>query len=427
LDDVTLAGLIFGLTYAVIVSERIHKTAAALLGGLAMILFRVIDQEEAFAAIDFNVIFLLVGMMVIANITGQTGGFQWLAIRAAKLSRGNATAVLILLAVLTAVGSAFLDNVTTVVLMAPLALFIATTMELKPAPFLITQILASNIGGTATLIGDPPNILIGSAADLDFVDFLVHLGPIILLILVLFLGAIFLFFRNDLKTRPQVRRRVMELNEAEVITDRALLRLCVVVLVGVVAGFVIASAADYEPATVALLGATVLLVVARHQPHEALRDVEWQTIFFFVGLFMVVAGVEHAGLLDDIGQGVADASGGDLTAATMLVLWPGALLSGIVDNIPYTAATIPVVDELGREVNAPSGSGNPLWWALALAAGLGGNLTTVAASANVYVINVAERAGHKIGFFTFLAYGALVTFVSVSIASAYLWLRYLAF
>ncbi|HEV8575064.1 MAG TPA: ArsB/NhaD family transporter [Dehalococcoidia bacterium] len=423
----TLAGLIFGLTYAVIVSERIHKTAAALLGGLAMILFRVIDQEEAFAAIDFNVIFLLVGMMVIANITGQTGGFQWLAIRAAKLSRGNATAVLILLAVLTAVGSAFLDNVTTVVLMAPLALFIATTMELKPAPFLITQILASNIGGTATLIGDPPNILIGSAADLDFVDFLVHLGPIILLILVLFLGAIFLFFRNDLKTRPQVRRRVMELNEAEVITDRALLRLCVVVLVGVVAGFVIASAADYEPATVALLGATVLLVVARHQPHEALRDVEWQTIFFFVGLFMVVAGVEHAGLLDDIGQGVADASGGDLTAATMLVLWPGALLSGIVDNIPYTAATIPVVDELGREVNAPSGSGNPLWWALALAAGLGGNLTTVAASANVYVINVAERAGHKIGFFTFLAYGALVTFVSVSIASAYLWLRYLAF
>ena len=423
----TLAGLIFGLTYAAIVSERIQKTAAALLGGLVMILFRVIDQEEAFAAIDFNVIFLLVGMMVIANITGQTGVFQWLAIRAAKLSRGNATNVLVLLAVLTALGSAFLDNVTTVVLMAPLTLFIATTMELKPAPFLITQILASNIGGTATLIGDPPNILIGSAADLDFVDFLVHLGPIILLILVLFLGAIFLFFRNDLKTRPQVRRRVMELNEAEVITDRALLRLCVVVLVGVVAGFVVASAADYEPATVALLGATVLLVVARHQPHEALRDVEWQTIFFFVGLFMVVAGVEQAGLLEDIGQGVADASGGDLTAATMLVLWPGALLSGIVDNIPYTAATIPVVDELGREVNAPSGSGNPLWWALALAAGLGGNLTTVAASANVYVVNVAERAGHKIGFFTFLAYGAVVTFASVSIASAYLWLRYLAF
>lgn len=427
MDDVTLAGLIFGLTYAVIVSERIHKTAAALLGGLAMVLFRVIDQEEAFAAIDFNVIFLLVGMMVIANITGQTGGFQWLAIRAAKLSRGNATAVLILLAVLTALGSAFLDNVTTVVLMAPLAIFIAATMELKPAPFLITQILASNIGGTATLIGDPPNILIGSAADLDFVDFLVHVGPIILLILILFLGAIFLFFRNDLKTRPQVRRRIMELNEAEVLTDRALLRVCLIVLTAVVIGFVVASVADYEPATVALLGATVLLVVARQQPHEALRDVEWQTIFFFVGLFMVVAGVEQAGILEDIGEGVADASGGDLTAATMLVLWPGALLSGIVDNIPYTAATIPVVEELGQEVDAPSGSGNPLWWALALAAGLGGNLTTVAASANVYVVNVADRAGHKIGFFTFLAYGALVTFASVSIASAYLWLRYLAF
>lgn len=427
LDDVTLAGLIFGLTYAVIVSERIHKTAAALLGGIAMILFRLIDQEEAFEAIDFNVIFLLVGMMVIANITGQTGGFQWLAIRAAKLSGGNGVAVLLLLATLTALGSAFLDNVTTVVLMAPITLFIATTMELKPAPFLITQILASNIGGTATLIGDPPNILIGSAAELDFVDFLVHVGPVILLILLLFLAGIFWLFRNDLRMSPQVRRRIMELDEAEVLTDPPLLRLCVLVLLAVIVGFVVASAADYEPATVALLGATVLLVVARHHPQEAFRDVEWQTIFFFVGLFMVVAGVEQAGILEDIGEGVADASGGNLTAATMLVLWPGAVLSGIVDNIPYTAATIPVVDELGHEVNAPSGSSNPLWWALALAAGLGGNLTTVAASANVYVVNVAERAGHKIGFFTFLAYGALVTFASVAIASAYLWLRYLAF
>ena len=427
MDELTLASLIFGLTYALIVSERIHKTAAALLGGIAMVLFRIIDQEEAFDAVDFNVIFLLVGMMVIANISSQTGLFQWLAIRSVKASRGNARAVLILLAVLTAVGSAFLDNVTTVVLMAPLTLFIATTMELKPLPFLITQIMASNIGGTATLIGDPPNILIGSAADLDFVDFLVHLAPVILLILVLFLGAVFLFFRNDLQTSPAVRRQVMELDEAEVLTDRALLRLCLIVLAAVSVGFVIASVADYEPATVALLGATVLLIAARQEPHEALREVEWQTIFFFVGLFMVVGGVEEAGLLEDIGEQLGEASGGDLTAATMLVLWPGALLSGIVDNIPYTAATIPVVEELGREVEAPSGSGNPLWWALALAAGLGGNLTTVAASANVYVVNVAERAGHKIGFFTFFFYGALVTVASVSIASVYLWLRYLAF
>jgi len=427
LDEVTLAALIFALTYAVIVSERIHKTAAALLGGVAMILFRIIDQEEAFQAIDFNVIFLLVGMMVIADITGQTGAFQWLAIRSVKLSRGNAVTVLILLAVLTAFASALLDNVTTVVLMAPLTLFIATTMELKPTPFLITLILASNIGGTATLIGDPPNILIGSAAGLDFVDFLVHLGPVVLLILILFLVGILLLFRNDLKTRQEIRRRVLELNEAEVLTDRALLRLCLLVLAGVIIGFTVASTADYEPATVALLGATVLLIVAGQQPHEALREVEWQTIFFFVGLFMVVAGVERVGLLEDIGSELGNASGRDLTVATMLVLWPGALLSGIVDNIPYTAATIPVVEELGREVDAPTGSANPLWWALALGAGLGGNLTPVAASANVYVINVADRAGHKIGFFTFFWYGALVTFASISIASVYLWLRYLAF
>lgn len=427
MDDLTLASLIFGLTYAVIVTERIHKTAAALIGGLAMILFRVIDQDEAFDAIDFNVIFLLVGMMVIANITAQTGAFEWLAIRSAKLARGNPAVVLVLLAAITAVGSAFLDNVTTVVLMAPLALFVASAMQVRPEPFLISLIISSNVGGTATLIGDPPNILIGSAAGLDFVDFFVHLAPLISLLLILLLTSFYFYFRRQLKAEPAMRRRVADLNEAEVISDPNLLRICLVVLVAVVIGFVVASAADYEPATVALLGATVLLVAARQEPHDALRDVEWQTIFFFVGLFMVVAGVEKAGLLEDIGQALADASGGNLTAATMLILWPGALLSGIVDNIPYTAATIPVVEEVSHEVQAPSGSGNPLWWALALAAGLGGNLTIVAAAANVYVVNIADRAGYKIRFVPFLRYGVVVTFASLVLSSAYLWLRYLAF
>ena len=427
MDDLTLASLIFGLTYAVIVTERIHKTAAALIGGLAMILFRVIDQDEAFDAIDFNVIFLLVGMMVIANITAQTGAFEWLAIRSAKLARGNPAVVLVLLAAITAVGSAFLDNVTTVVLMAPLALFVASAMQVRPEPFLISLIISSNVGGTATLIGDPPNILIGSAAGLDFVDFFVHLAPLISLLLILLLTSFYFYFRRQLKAEPAMRRRVADLNEAEVISDPNLLRICLVVLVAVVIGFVVASATNYEPATVALLGATVLLVAARQEPHDALRDVEWQTIFFFVGLFMVVAGVEKAGLLEDIGQALADASGGNLTAATMLILWPGALLSGIVDNIPYTAATIPVVEEVSHEVQAPSGSGNPLWWALALAAGLGGNLTIVAAAANVYVVNIADRAGYKIRFVPFLRYGVVVTFASLVLSSAYLWLRYLAF
>jgi len=427
LDELTVASLIFGLTYLVIVSERIHRTAAALAGGVAMILLRIIDQEDAFAAIDFNVIFLLVGMMVIASITGETGAFQWLAIRSAKLARGNATAILLLLALITAVASATLDNVTTVVLMAPLTLFVARGMELNPVPFLISQVMASNIGGTATLIGDPPNILIGSAADLSFTDFLVNLAPVILLILALLLGAFYFFFRNDLRTTPEVRQRVMALDESEVLSDIPLLRVSLAVLALTIAGFVVAGATDYEPATVALLGATVLMIVGRRHPQPALREVDWQTIFFFVGLFIVVGGVEEAGLLERIGRRVADASGGDLTAATMLVLWFGALLSGIVDNIPYTAATIPVVEQLGREVGAPSGSANPLWWALALGAGLGGNLTVVAAAANVYVMNVAERAGYKISFLLFLRYGVLATVASVGVATAYLWLRYLAF
>ncbi len=427
MDELTLASLIFGLTYLVIVSERIHKTAAALLGGVAMILFGIIDQEEAFGAIDFNVIFLLVGMMVIANVTGQTGAFQWLAIRSAKLARGNATAILVLLSLITALASAALDNVTTVVLMVPLTLFVAREMELNPVPFLVAQIMASNIGGTATLVGDPPNILIGSAADLTFVDFLLNLGPPIILILILVVAAFYFFFRRDLKTTPEVRQRIMALNEGEVLTQLTLLPVSLAVLGGTIIGFVVAGATGHEPATVALLGATVLLIAGRQQPHEVLREVEWQTIFFFVGLFMVVGGVEHAGLLERIGQRVTDASGDSLTAATMLVLWPGAVLSGIVDNIPYTAATIPVVEEVGRGVGAPEGSANPLWWALALGAGLGGNLTIVAASANVYVINVAERAGYKISFLSFFKYGAFVTLASVTVAMGYLWLRYLAF
>lgn len=427
MDDLTLASIIFGATYLVIVSERIHKTLVALLGGVFMILFRIVDQEEAIAAIDFNVIFLLVGMMVIANVTGRTGAFQWLAIRSAKLAQGNAVTMLILLAAITAIGSALLDNVTTVVLMAPLTLFVASEMEVSPVPFLVSQIMASNVGGTATLIGDPPNILIGSAADLSFVDFALNIAPVILLILLMFLATFFVLYRKDLRAAPEVRQRILALDEAEVLTDVPLLRVSLLVLAGTVTGFVVASVADYEPATVALLGATVLLIAGRQQPHDALREVEWQTIFFFVGLFMVVGGVEEAGLLERIGGRVADASGGSLTAATMLILWPGALLSGIVDNIPYTAATIPVVEQLGREVGAPEGTSNPLWWALALGAGLGGNLTIVAASANVYVVNVAERAGHRISFFLFLKYGIFATISSTTVAAGYLWLRYLAF
>jgi Na+/H+ antiporter NhaD/arsenite permease-like protein len=425
LNDLAISSLIFSITYLLIISERIHKTAAALAGGLAMIAFRILDQEEAFAAIDFNVIFLLVGMMIIANTLGKTGAFQWLAIRAAKLAKGNPIRILLFMAVIAAVASAFLDNVTTVVLMAPLSIFVASILQVSPVPFLLTLIMASNIGGTATLIGDPPNIIIASGADLNFLDFLAHLAPVILLILAVFLVMVFFLFRRQLQTRPELEHRIMELDESEVLTDRGLLHKSLIILALVILGFLLHGAFDYEPATVALAGATALIIVGRQHPREALLEVEWPTIFFFVGLFMVVGGVEHAGLLEDIGKKMADASGDSLPAATMLTLWPGAILSGIVDNIPFTAAMIPVVDEVSQQLKVGGSGSNPLWWALALGAGLGGNFTIVAASANVYVIGVAERAGYRVTFVQFLRYSVLVTMVSLVIATVYVWLRYL--
>ena len=425
MNDLAVASIIFSLTYLLIVSERVHKTAAALIGGVAMIVFRVLDQEEAFAAIDLNVIFLLVGMMVIANVLGKTGAFQWLAIRSAKAAQGSPLRILLILAVITALASALLDNVTTVVLMAPLSLFVASILGVSPVPFLVSLVLASNNGGTATLIGDPPNILIGSAAELSFADFIVHLAPIILIILAVFLAAVFLVFRRQMRPSAEYQSRVMILDESEVLGNRHLLYLSVGILGLVILGFLLHGALQLEPATVALGGATALIIVGGIHPREALLGVEWPTIFFFVGLFMVVGGVEQAGLLEDIGQRMSDASGGHLWAGTMLVLWPGALLSGIVDNIPYTAAMIPVVDELGRDLGVQHSAANPLWWALALAAGLGGNLTLVAASANVYVAGVAERAGYRISFLEFMKYGGLVTVASLALATVYLWLRYL--
>jgi Na+/H+ antiporter NhaD/arsenite permease-like protein len=426
LNDLVLASLIFSVTYILIISERVHKTAAALAGGLAMIAFGVLRQQQAFEEyIDFNVIFLLVGMMIIANILGKTGAFQWLAIRAAKLAKGDPIRILLFMAVLTAVASAFLDNVTTVVLMAPLTLFVASILEVSALPFLLTLVMASNIGGTATLIGDPPNIIIGSGAGLDFIDFLVHLGPVILLILAVLLVIVFFLFRRQLETRPELEHRIMELDESEVLTDRGLLNKSLIVLALVAVGFLLHGPLNYEPATVALGGATALIIVGRQHPRDALVEVEWATIFFFVGLFMVVGGAEEVGLLEKIGERMADASGGHLSAATMLTLWPTGILSSIVNQIPYSAAMIPVVEEMSQGLDVGDSASNPLWWALALGAGLGANFTPVAAAANVYVIGVAERAGYKITFLHFLRYGLLVSMVSLLIATAYLWLRYL--
>jgi len=424
LSETVLAALIFGLTYLAIVSERVHKTAAALAGAAIMIAVKLegYDQRQAFAAIDLNVIFLLAGMMIMVNILAKTGVFPWLAIRSAKLAGGSPVRILVILSLLTAVLSAFLDNVTTVVLVAPVTIFIAGALEVKAVPFLISEALASNIGGTATLIGDPPNILVGSAAGLDFISFVTNLAPVVILILVLYLLLAPRLFRGQLETRPEVRARIMEMDESESITDPRLLWLSMAVMGLTIVGFLLHGALDYEPATVALLGAAALLVLSRQSPHDILREVEWSTLVFFVGLFIVVGGVERVGLLSDFGEKMADIAGGSDTAATMLILWPSALLSSIVNQIPYTTAMIPVV----REMSADGGQSNDvLWWALSLGACLGANLTLVAAAANVLVANMAERGGQRIRFWEFFRYGSLVTFLSMVVSSLYLWLRYL--
>ncbi len=412
---------VFVVTYLLIATERVHKTVAAMAGGTAMVLLGIVSQERAFEHIDFNVIFLLAGMMILAVIIRKTGVFGWMAVRAARFAGGDGYRILVVMCLITAVASAFLDNVTTVVLVGPITLFLAARLGMNPTPFIISEILASNIGGAATLIGDPPNILIGSAANIDFDAFVLNMGPLAALILGVFLVSARWLFRGQLEVDPERRDALLALDEREMITDRPLLTKSMVILGLTMLGFVLHGPLGYEPATVALTGAVALMIVAREDPQEVLSEVEWSTLFFFVGLFMLIAGVIEIGLIDAIAQALTDVTGGALDLGAYLILWIGALFSGVVDNIPYTATMIPVVDELARQ-HAPS---QVLWWSLAAGADLGGNLTIIGASANVILASMAEREGHPIRFWTFLRYAAPVTVGSVLLSMAYLWLRYL--
>jgi Na+/H+ antiporter NhaD/arsenite permease-like protein len=420
--DTWIAAAIFLVTYALIATDRIDKTVLALLGGLAMVIVGVIDQEEAFLAIDFNVIFLLAGMMVLAGILRRTGFFQWIAIRAVKIANGEPLRLLVVLSVVTAVLSAFLDNVTTVVLIAPVTLYIATVLRVSPLPFLISEILASNIGGTATLIGDPPNILIGSAANLDFSAFLFNMGPPALLIFGVFLIALRFLFRGELQIHAEVRDAVLALDEREVLSDRRLLIVSLTVIGLTIVGFLVHGLLGYEPATIALLGATVLILLTRLPAEEVLGEIEWTTLFFFIGLFMLVEGIVHVGLIEGLASWLFDVTSGDVAVTSIGLLWLSGVASGIIDNIPYTATMIPLVQQLGTS-GIPI---EPLWWSLALGACLGGNATIIGASANVVVANLAARADHPISFRLFLRYGVVVAFGSLVIASGWVWLRYLS-
>jgi Na+/H+ antiporter NhaD/arsenite permease-like protein len=419
--DVFLAGAVFLVAYGLIASERVDRTLVALLGGLLVVVLGIIDQEEAFAAIDFNVIFLLAGMMVVAGGLSKTGFFEYVAGYAIRLSRGQPFRLLIILSLLTAVLAAVLDNVTTVVLLTPVTLSIARTLKVSPFPYLISQIFASNIGGTATLIGDPPNILIGSAAGLDFGDFLINLAPVVVLIMVAFVGIMWLTFGRRMEDDANRLDILATVDPAAAIKNRPLMIRALIVLALTLVGFLFHSALGLEAATIALLGATVLMIVGPLDPHDALRDIEWNTLFFFVGLFMLIEAVVHVGIVAGIADTLADAAGGNLTIATMGILWFSAVASAIVDNIPYTATAIPIVERLiegGLD-------GAVLWWSLALGACLGGNLTIVGASANIVVANLAARDGHPITFMQFFRYGLGVVLASLLISTVYLWVRYL--
>lgn len=419
--DVLLAGGIFLVAYGLIASERFDRTLVALLGGLLVVVLGIIDQHQAFEAIDFNVIFLLAGMMIIAGGLSQTGFFEYVAGRAIHVSKGEPFRLLILLALLTAALAAVLDNVTTVVLLAPVTLSLARTLKVSPLPYLLSQVFASNIGGTATLIGDPPNILIGSAAGLDFGAFLAHLAPVVVLIMVGFIGLMAISFRGHMEDDASRLDRLAELDPAAAIKDRPKMIRALVVLGLTLVGFLFHSAIGLEAATIALLGATVLMIIGPLDPHEALRDIEWNTLFFFVGLFMLIEAVVDVGIVGGVATALSDAVGGDLTIATMAILWFSAIASAIVDNIPYTATAIPIVQGMIDGGLA----GDVLWWSLALGACLGGNLTIVGASANIVVANLAQRDGHPITFWQFFRYGAAVVVMSLIVSTVYLWVRYL--
>ncbi len=411
---------LFAAALALIASERIDRTKVALLGAIALLLTQTIDQEVAIEAIDWNTLGLLAGMMLMVKLTEPTGVYNWLAIRAGQLSRGRPLAVVASLALTTAVLSAFLDNLTTVLLMVPITFLLADTLDIDPIPLVITEILVSNIGGTATLIGDPPNILIAGATGLSFTAFIVHLAPIAAFTFVVVTGALYLVFRSRLRITPQARKHVAALDARRSIEDMDELKRTVPILGATILLFFAHQQLHLEPATVALTGASVMLLVTRQPVERALAGIEWPTLFFFIGLFVMVGALEHTGAIDEVAHGVANVTAGDRSAELLGIAWVSAIGSGLVDNIPFTAAMIPVVDELQGESNDDA-----YWWALALGACFGGNATLIAAAANVAAAGMAARAGRPIGFITFLRIGLPVTLGTMLLATAYIALRYL--
>lgn len=431
MNQTIVAIIIFLLTYAIIITEKLNRAAISIFGAAIMVILGIVDVHKAFTTyIEWNTITLLIGMMILVGITNKTGVFQYAAVKAAKLAKGNPVRILLFLSLLTAVASAFLDNVTTVLLVVPVTLSITKLLHLNPVPFLISEIIASNVGGTATLIGDPPNIMIGSAnKHLTFNAFLIQLGPIIVIILAVTLFMLYLIYRKQLKVNEKDVAKLMELNEKSYIENPILMKKSLVVLCLTIVGFMLHSVVHLEASVISITGATLLMLIGLKEKdiEEAFESVEWVTIFFFAGLFTLVGGLQEVGMIKLLAQKVLDVTNGNITTASIFILWGSGVASATIDNIPFVATMIPLIKDmahnLGLAVNSPEI--NSLWWSLALGACLGGNGTIIGASANVVVANMAARDGRGFSYFEFLKIGAPLTILSLIIAHIYIYFRYL--
>jgi len=427
---------VFFLAYIFISFETFHKTIIALVGAAIVLVTGVLTQAEAFHSeefgVDWNVIFLLISMMIIVNIIKPTGFFEYLAIKSAKFVKGNPYGIMAIFSSVTAVLSAFIDNVTTVLLVTPIIMFICDELEADATPYLIATALASNIGGTATLIGDPPNIMIASKARLTFMDFIFHLTPVILIIMVVFLIMLKIIFRKDLRNDVEARERIMALSETGIIKDPATVVKSLIVLGIVIIAFIFHGKLQLHPATIALAGAAILmLLIGTKDLHPILAECEWSSIFFFMGLFIVIGAVVKVGFVKMMATMVVHATGDNMLRASTIILWFSAIASAIIDNIPYVATMNPLIIDMGKHLwpNVDQnvltyGQLMPVWWALSLGACLGGNGTAIGASANVVVVGMAEKAGRKISFVKFMAYAFPFWLMSIIISNIYLWVRY---
>jgi len=417
-----IALIIFITTYAIIISEKIHRTKIALVGAIFVLLFKIMPQEEAITKIDFNTIGLLIGMMIIVAITSKTGLFQYVAVKAAKMVGGDPVKILVVFFGLTAICSALLDNVTTVLLFTSVTFAISDMLKLNPIPFLIAEILAANIGGTATLIGDPPNIMIGSATGLGFNDFIINLIIPILLISIVTCWILYLFYRKDMNISLEQKQLVMTLEESSFLINIPLMKKCLAVLGLTIVGFVLHQALHLDSATVAMAGAALLLLVGGLDPEEVFKEIEWNTIFFFVGLFVLVGGLEVTGIITQVAQWAMNVTHGNTIMMHVLILWLSAIGSAFVDNIPFVATMIPLIKSMGEIGNMDVTS---LWWTLSLGACLGGNGTIIGASANVVVSSLAAAHGRPISFIGYMKIAFPLMLLSILISNIYIYFAYL--